>query len=218
VGDRGEAPGRRRAPHRLPCRPFGGPRRGRPAADPERVAQELLAQAEHDPEAAVAAVTWDAALLERIRTATARRLADAPRREVAAEAFALRGAFLLTKDHAEALAFAEAYAAEHLSLMTDDPRADLETQTIGGARSFSAKPASVAFGDYMTGANHVLPTSGRSRSFSGLSVLDFLRFFTWQEARDELEEVLEEWVLFRVSRNLPLPTVNGIKLQIRRLG
>jgi histidinol dehydrogenase len=162
-----------------------------PSADPERVAQELLAQAEHDPEAAVAAVTWDPALLERIRTATARQLVDAPRREVAAEAFALRGAFLLTKDHAEALAFAEAYAAEHLSLMTDDPRADLETQTTAGT-VFLGEAASVAFGDYMTGANHVLPTSGRSRSFSGLSVLEFLRFFTWQELSPAAASALEE--------------------------
>jgi histidinol dehydrogenase len=43
----------------------------------------------------------------------------------------------------------------------------------------------VAFGDYLTGANHVLPTSGRARSFAGLSTLDFLRFFTWQEISPE---------------------------------
>ncbi len=162
-----------------------------PSADPERVAQELLAQAEHDPEAAVAAVTRDRALLDRIREATARQLATAPRREVAEEAFARRGAFLLAESHEEALAFAEAYAAEHLSLMTDDPRADLETQTTAGT-VFLGGASSVAFGDYMTGANHVLPTSGRSRSFSGLSVLEFLRFHTWQELSADAAAALEE--------------------------
>jgi histidinol dehydrogenase len=75
--------------------------------------------------------------------------------------------------------------------LTDDPRADLQTQTTAGT-VFLGAAASVAFGDYMTGANHVLPTSGRSRSFSGLSVLEFLRFFTWQELSPAAASALEE--------------------------
>jgi histidinol dehydrogenase len=151
-----------------------------PGADPERVAAELMAQAEHDPEAAVAVVSWDANLLARVRDALGRQLAAAPRREIAQAALADRGGFLLADSREDALAFAEAYAAEHLALYTDDPRRDLETQTTAGT-VFLGEPSTVAFGDYATGANHVLPTSGRSRAFSGLSVLEFLRFYTWQE-------------------------------------
>lgn len=151
-----------------------------PEADPERVAGELVAQAEHDPEAAVAVVSWDAGLLERIREALARQVEATPRRKVVEEALATLGALLLAEDRAEALRFAEDYAAEHLALFTDDPRGDMASQTTAGT-VFLGSDSTVAFGDYMTGANHVLPTSGRSRSFSGLSTLEFLRFFTWQE-------------------------------------
>ncbi len=155
-----------------------------PGADPEQVAAELMAQAEHDPEAAVAAVSWDAALLARVRAALDRQLAAAPRREIAEAALADRGGLVLAASREEALDFAEAYAAEHLALLTDDPRRDLETQTTAGT-VFLGGPSTVAFGDYATGANHVLPTSGRSRAFSGLSVLEFLRFHTWQELTPE---------------------------------
>jgi histidinol dehydrogenase len=155
-----------------------------PGASPHAVALELLAQAEHDPEAAVAAVTWDPELLPRIRNALADLLAEAPRREIAAEALASRGGLLLARDREEALAFAEAYAAEHLALFTPDAGVDLDSQTTAGT-VFVGEAASVAFGDYATGANHVLPTSGRSRAFSSLSVLDFLRFYTWQTLTPE---------------------------------
>ncbi|TVP76595.1 MAG: histidinol dehydrogenase [Gemmatimonadales bacterium] len=151
-----------------------------PGADPARVAAELVAQAEHDPEAAVAAVSWSTPLLAAVRTELARQVADSPRREIVETALERRGGLLEAPDRAAALAFAEDYAAEHLALYTDDPRADLDTQTTAGT-VFVGEDATVAFGDYLTGANHVLPTSGRSRSFSGLSVLEFLRFHTWQE-------------------------------------
>jgi histidinol dehydrogenase len=151
-----------------------------PDTNPTRVAMELLAQAEHDPEAAVCAVSWDPPLVAAVRSELARLLEVAPRREIASEALASRGALLLASNRREAFAFAELYAAEHLAIFTDDPRGDIETQTRAGT-IFLGESSSVAFGDYMTGANHVLPTSGRSSSFSGLSTLEFLRFFTWQE-------------------------------------
>jgi histidinol dehydrogenase len=155
-----------------------------PGADPERVAAELVAQAEHDPEAAVAAVTWDGELLARVRQALVGQSGAAGRKEVVRDALARRGALLLASDRAEALAFAEAYAAEHLALFTEDPRADLATQTTAGTVCLG-EPSAVAFGDYLTGGNHVLPTGGRARSFSGLSALDFVRFLTWQQLSDE---------------------------------
>ena len=174
-----------------------------PEADPELVAAELVAQAEHDPWAAVAAVSWSPELLVRIREALARRVAEAPRRSVVEQALARRGALLLATDRGEALAFAREYAAEHLALHTEDPEDDLEDQTTAGT-VFLGEPSSVAFGDYMTGANHVLPTSGRSRSFSGLSTLDFLRFLTWQELSPEGAAAMAGDVV-RLARNEGLP-------------
>lgn len=155
-----------------------------PGADPERVAGELVAQAEHDPDAAVAAVAWDDGLLAAVREALVRRTALAPRRRVVERALAARGALLLARSREEALAFAREYAAEHLALYTDDPRRDAREQDTAGT-VFLGEASSVVFGDYLTGANHVLPTAGRARSFSGLSALDFVRFVTWQELSEE---------------------------------
>ncbi len=178
-----------------------------PGADPVRVAQELVAQAEHDPEAAVAAVSWDPDTLAGIRAALAREVETTPRREIVETALASRGALLLATDRAEALAFAEEYAAEHLALFTDDPRRDLGTQTTAGT-VFLGEASSVAFGDYMTGANHVLPTAGRSRSFSGLSVLHFLRFYTWQELSVEAAAAMAEGTgLLAEAEGLPAHAV-----------
>jgi len=174
-----------------------------PGTDPARVAAELMAQAEHDPEAAVAAVTWDPALLAQIRIELARQLASAPRRDIATTALAERGGLLLAENRDEALAFAEAYAAEHLALYTDDAMQDLNTQTTAGT-VFVGVSSTVAFGDYATGANHVLPTSGQSRSFSGLSVLDFLRFYTWQSLTSSAAEALAQDVaLLADAEGLP---------------
>jgi len=153
-------------------------------ADPRLVALELVAQAEHDPEAAVAFVTPSPPLLEAVRRALAKEVARTPRREVVETALAERGGLLLASDLREALEFAQAYAAEHLALYTRNPSRDMEGITTAGT-VFLGVPSAVAFGDYMTGANHVLPTAGLSRSFSGLSTLHFLRFFTWQELTQE---------------------------------
>ena len=150
------------------------------AATAERVAAELVAQAEHDPDAAVALVTPSRNLLDDVRRALERQVPATPRREVVEEALAGRGALILTDDLDRALEFAGEYAAEHLVLYTRRPRIDLERVGTAGT-VFLGQEAAVAFGDYMTGANHVLPTGGRARSFSGLSTDHFLRSYTWQE-------------------------------------
>lgn len=153
-------------------------------APPRWLAAELVAQAEHDPDAAVAFVTTSPSLLEAVRRELAAQVARAPRADVVREALATCGALLLARNHDEMLAFTEAYAAEHLSLCTRDPHADRRRIRTAGT-VFLGGPSSVAYGDYMTGANHVLPTAGTARSFSGLGVLDFLRSYTWQELTPE---------------------------------
>jgi len=154
------------------------------STDPTRAADELVAQAEHDPDAAVVLVATDAAVLEATETALASALERAPRSDVAREALAGQGALLLAGDLAEACGFAAAWGAEHLSILTAEPREELERIPTAGT-VFLGGSASVAYGDYLTGANHVLPTGGTSRSFSGLSALDFLRAYTWQEIDPE---------------------------------
>ncbi len=172
-------------------------------ASPELVAAELVAQAEHDPDAAVVCVGTSAAFLEEVRGALAGQVAVAPRREVIEVALASRGALLLAADLDEALAFADDFAAEHLALHTADPRRDAERVRTAGT-VFLGQASAVAFGDYATGANHVLPTAGLARSFSGLSVLHFLRFYTYQELTPEAARDLAEPVaLLAGAEGLP---------------
>ncbi len=173
------------------------------SADPALVALELLAQAEHDPEAAAVLVTTSAGLADATRRELAGLLAHAPRRDIAATALASHGALLKATTLDEAIAFAEAYAPEHLSVMTADPGPTAMAVRTSGA-TFVGSAASVAFGDYLTGANHVLPTAGRARSFSGLSTHHFLRAWTVQEIDQEgAASLAEDVALLAAAEGLP---------------
>lgn len=161
------------------------------AARADFLASELVAQAEHDPDAAVVFITPSQDQMDAVRTALEAQVAAAPRRDVVESALATNGALLLAPDRDAMLEFAQRYAAEHLSLCTREPRADLRRLTTAGT-IFMGESSTVAFGDYMTGANHVLPTAGTSRSFSGLSSLNFMRSYTWQEVTPQGAAKLSE--------------------------
>ncbi len=154
------------------------------SADATWAAHELLAQAEHDPDATCVLVTTSERMARESRAALSRLLADAPRAGVARAALASAGAILLASSDADAFDFAQRYAPEHLSIMTASGVEDARRVRTAGT-TFVGSHASVAFGDYLTGANHVLPTEGRARSFSGLSVQHFLRSYTIQEVTRE---------------------------------
>ncbi|UCC27074.1 MAG: histidinol dehydrogenase [Gemmatimonadales bacterium] len=160
-------------------------------ASPALLASELVAQAEHDPDAAVVFITPSVALLDRVRDALSEQVRSLPKGEVVEAALATQGALLLAPDRDTMLDFAQTYAAEHLSLCTPSLRGDLDRLTTSGT-VFLGETSSVAFGDYMTGANHVLPTAGTARSFSGLSALNFMRSFTWQEISPDAARGLAE--------------------------
>jgi len=162
--------------------------------DPRLAALEMMAQAEHDPDAACVLVTTSEALAGAAEAALATELSSAPRREICAKAFATSGAILIASDVDEAIAFTNAYAPEHLSVMTADATGDARRVTTAGT-TFVGPSASVAFGDYMTGANHVLPTAGRARSFSGLSTLNYLRSYTIQEIDPEGASAMSDDVM-----------------------
>lgn len=149
-------------------------------ADPELVALELIAQAEHDPDAAAVLVTTSSAVASATLAALHRLVAEQPRQAVVSSALASAGAVLTVSTLEEALEFANRYAPEHLLLMLAEPRAALPSVRNAGS-VFLGSASSVVFGDYVTGANHTLPTGGLARAYSGLSTHDFLRTFTYQE-------------------------------------
>ncbi len=161
-------------------------------ADPELVAAELVAQAEHDPDAAVVAVTDDAGLAERIAEAAGEQAAGQPREETIRAALANDASGVLVADSmADAAAFAEAYAPEHLVVLADEDEALLEAVPSAGS-AFLGPTTPVAAGDYASGPNHVLPTGGGARATGGLGVDTFLRATTVQRLdREALAELRE---------------------------
>lgn len=151
------------------------------SADPAAVARELVAQAEHDPMAAVVCVAVSDETAEQVEAALAVLVPAAGRRAIVEAALAARGAVLVAQTYDEAAAFASEYAAEHLQLAIGAPEQKLVLSRIRNTGTvFLGETTSVAYGDYMTGANHVLPTGGLARSYSGLSTLDFVRWTTYQ--------------------------------------
>ena len=167
------------------------------------VALEMAAQAEHDPDASAVLITPSARLAAEARRALGAIVAGAARRRVASASLATRGAIVLTRSLDEATDFARAYAPEHLALYVADPDAAMEQVPTAGT-VFLGPASSVAFGDYMTGANHVLPTAGLSRSYSGLSAHHFLRAYTWQRILPEAAASLARPVA-RLARLEGLP-------------
>lgn len=148
-------------------------------ADPRVVALEVMAQAEHDPRAVVVTIAIGEDVGERLLDAIVAAIPTQPRREIISESLCTRGAVLCADDIDEVVEFSNAFAPEHLLLAMSDARGVMGRFRNAGT-IFVGQSSSVAFGDYMTGANHVLPTGGLARSYSGLSVLDFVRWTTYQ--------------------------------------
>lgn len=161
-------------------------------ADPGLVAAELLAQAEHDPNASVVAVTDDESLAAEIAAALERGIDERERAETIRAALANDASGVLrARSMSEAVLFTEEYAAEHLAIVADDDEALLERITNAGSVFLGAN-SPVAVGDYAAGPNHVLPTNGGAKRYGGLSVDTFLRSSTVQRLdRDALASLAD---------------------------
>src|SRR5580700_2763772 len=158
-------------------------------ADPEFVAADLIAQAEHDPLAACLLITTDPGLADRVDKALGPQLAAARHRDRVRAALAGQSATVLVDDLAAAAAVSDAWAPEHLEIQTADA-AGLARQVRNAGAIFTGPYAPVSLGDYLAGSNHVLPTGGTARHTAGLSVLTFLRAIHLVEYdRDALAEV-----------------------------
>ncbi len=142
--------------------------------DPDWLAMDLLAQAEHDTRAQSILVTDDAALAEAVARAVERALQRLPRAEIAGASWRDYGAILEVPDLATAAEIANRVAPEHLELCVAEPEALLPKIRHAGAIFLGAHTPE-AIGDYVGGPNHVLPTAGSARFASGLSVMDFLK-------------------------------------------
>ena len=142
-------------------------------ADPAWLAEDLMAQAEHDPDAAAVLVSADRALLEAVARELQTRTATSPRRSILEQSLATHGR-LVCADRELAIALAQAWAPEHLELSVSDPDVWLPYLTTAGA-VFIGSASAESFGDYGAGPNHVLPTDRSARYTSPLGVATFLK-------------------------------------------
>lgn len=141
---------------------------------PDLAAAELIAQAEHDPQAVCVVVTTDEGWGQQVNSELEDQLKDLPRRAIAEEALRKNGRIFVAASGAEAIAFVNEFAAEHVMLLGQDPTALREKITVAGS-IFSGDFASVVFGDYCAGTNHVIPSGGEARRFNSLSSGSFVR-------------------------------------------
>jgi histidinol dehydrogenase len=142
-------------------------------ANPEWVAADLLAQAEHDVLASAILLTPDDTLIGRVQAAAAQQIESRGRAQIIAASLANRSGAVLTHDLDEAVELANRYAPEHLCLVVQDPwKLANRINSAGGI--FMGEHSFEVLGDYVAGPSHVMPTGGSARFASPLNVLDFV--------------------------------------------
>ena len=157
-------------------------------ANPDYVAADLLSQAEHGEDSQVVLVCTSPGVGEAVVAATATQLESLPRRSIAEVAIG-HSRFVVAESLSEAVSISNQYAPEHLILHVANPR-DLLPSLRNAGSVFLGPWSPESVGDYCSGTNHVLPTYGSARSYSGLSVDQFLRQMTVQElTRDGLQQI-----------------------------
>jgi len=142
--------------------------------NPDWIAADLLAQAEHDEAAQSILITNDPRLADEVEAAVASQLKTLPRAQIAEASWRDFGATIVTRDLNEAIPLVDAIAPEHLELIAADPEALIGKIRNAGA-IFVGGYTPEAIGDYVGGSNHVLPTARSARFSSGLGVLDFVK-------------------------------------------
>lgn len=142
--------------------------------EPRRIAADLLSQAEHDPTSQSILITDDAAYADAVAEAVELELGALATEKTARESWNVNGVIIDVASFDEAPALANALAAEHVEIATDDPESLMRRIRHAGS-VFLGRMTPEAVGDYVAGPNHVLPTGRRARFSSGLSVLDFMK-------------------------------------------
>ncbi|HJP40323.1 MAG TPA: histidinol dehydrogenase [Dehalococcoidia bacterium] len=159
------------------------------SADADMVAADLLAQAEHDPLASPILLTSSHHLADQVAAAVERRLATMEREKIARAAMDTRGGCILVGDLDQAITLANDYAPEHLCLLVENPTAyAMKVRNAGGL--FLGEGSPEAFGDYVAGPSHTMPTGGSARWSGPLGVADFLKPMAVVNVPEELVEEL----------------------------
>jgi histidinol dehydrogenase len=173
------------------------------SANPEWVAADVLARAEHDPHAAAVVVTWSEELARAVDRHVHALAPKCGRSKIIEQSLARSSAIVITRDKADAIAFANQYAPEHLEILADNAEDYLRHITHAGS-IFLGHDTPVAVGDYLGISNHILPTSGYAKSFSPVSVRTFQRVMQYERISKASLQKYNEQIM------LPLAEAEGL--------
>ena len=167
------------------------------AGQPAWIAADLVAQAEHDPDARAILITWSRLFAKRVVKAVAQRSAGRP---IVQRSLSANGRVVVTRTANEAMALANRLAPEHLVV----DREALVRRPLTAGAVFVGPYAAQAAGDYATGSNHVLPTAGAARFRGGLSAADFVRVMS-------VQRITRSGLAFLAPTILPLARAEGLE-------
>ena len=172
------------------------------SADARLIAFDMVSQAEHGGDSVAGLITTSEKVALQVQEKLATIVASAKRSEKVSEALTKYGFIIVCKSMEEAVSLVNQFAPEHLEVMTTKPKEMAEKLTAGLILLGPYSP--VALSDYGSGTNHVLPTDGFAQSFSGLSVMDFMRRVSIVESsRMGLERVRDSIKVMTEAENLP---------------
>ncbi|MDI9616943.1 MAG: histidinol dehydrogenase [Methanothrix sp.] len=184
------------------------------SADPEFIAADMIAQAEHDPSSIAVVVTTSEPLMRAVEAEISSQMERAERRDIV-QASLERCAILFAESMDDAMAFSNAFAPEHLELMVRDPLDALNMVRSAGS-VFLGHYTPVAAGDYATGTNHVLPTAGYAKIFSGLNIDAFTKKISIQSmTADGLESLADAIIKMAESEGLRAHA-ESVRIRMRR--
>lgn len=181
-------------------------------ARPKFVAADLLSQAEHGVDSQVVLVAFDENLVKNILQEIDNQLLTLPRAEFAKAALE-NSVAIIVKNDADALAVANYYAAEHLIISTDNAD-DLASQVVNAGSVFMGHFSPESVGDYASGTNHVLPTNGFARAYSGVSVDSFVKKITFQRLTTEGVKNIGNTVIAMAEAEFLQAHANAVRVRL----
>ncbi len=184
------------------------------SANSEYIAHDLLSQAEHDENACAVLVTSSGKLARNVYLYLKEKFPRSLRKEIVEKSLKNYGAILIVDSLKEAIDFANEFAPEHLEIMTEKPEEIFDKIKNAGS-VFLGDFSPVAAGDYLTGTNHILPTGGAAKRFSGLSVDTFLKKLTFQSLSKEALSSISKDIITLASQEGPFEEhINAIEVRI----
>lgn len=184
-------------------------------SNPQYVAADLLSQAEHGPDSQVVLISMDETMLRRVEEQLDVQLPLLPRHEIAEKSLQ-NSKFILVHNAAEAMMIANAYAPEHLIIAVDDYEV-LASQVQNAGSVFLGHYACESAGDYASGTNHTLPTSGYARAYSGVNLDSFQRKITFQHLTEDGVRSIGETVALMAENEQLMAHCRAMQVRMENL-